>query len=113
MRAVVMMMLGLAMSASADAQPSEMPNYDVDRQCRRIASMGGSYSESLFGACFDSEQAAYDGLKARWAALPATIRGQCDRIARMGGAGSYSLLQVCVQQEEAAGHQNQQRQFRR
>ncbi len=114
MRAVVVMLAGLcAAPMVVQAQTIEMPNYDVERQCRRIASMGGNYSETLYGGCFDGEQNAYDSLKDRWPQIPEAMRRQCDRIARMGGAGSYSLLQGCIQSEESAGRQNQQRQFRR
>ncbi|MBW6399980.1 hypothetical protein KPL78_19120 [Roseomonas sp. HJA6] len=113
MRAVVVVLAGLCLPVAGQAQTAEMPNYDVERQCRRIAAIGGNYSEAMYGACFDSEQSSYDNVKLRWSALPESIRRQCDRIARVGGPGSYSMLEACVQSEESAGRQNQQRQFRR
>jgi hypothetical protein len=95
-------LLALVAFLWAGAAAAEMPRYQVEAHCKEIASFGGSYSASLFNACFDMEQVAYNGLKPRWDRLPHAMRGHCDDIASFGGPGSYALLESCVQMEEAA-----------
>ena len=89
-------------AASAGSAAAEMPRYDVDSYCERIARVGGDYSAVMFDGCFEMEQSAYDALKARWNKLSSEMRGYCDRVARVGGDGSYSMLQGCVEIEKAA-----------
>lgn len=98
---------------TAGASRAEMPTYDVERHCAEIASFGGSPSEFLRRSCFRLEQSAYDALKPRWDALPASMRRHCDSVARFNGSGSFSLLKSCVEMEGRAGQENQQFQFRR
>lgn len=113
MRAWSLAVAALALCTGAQAQIVQMPHFDVERYCRRIASTGGSHSEALYGGCFDMEQSAYDGLRDRWPNLSARLRTYCDRIARTGSSGSYMMLQGCVQMEESAAQQNERREFRR
>ena len=114
MKAPLVVLALLASAQLAEAQPMpEIPVYDVDGHCRAVANLGGTYSEDLFQACFDMEQGAYDGLKPRWTALPATMQRHCDRVARLGQVGSYDLLSACIQMEETAARSNERRQFRR
>lgn len=97
---------------SAQAQTrSDMPSYDVDQYCRAVARSTGAHSETIFGGCFDMEQQAYDALKPRWAALPASMRRHCDQVARSTGAGSYTILKGCVEMEESSASSNARRQF--
>ncbi len=105
----------LAAAACIVAAPvrAEMPNYNTEAYCARIAAVGGAPSQSMKGACFGQEQTAYDGLKEKWETLPATMKSYCDRIARVGGDGSFSMLSACVRQEQGAAKSNGQFQFKR
>ena len=109
-----MMVAALAVAAPvAMAQPA-MPDFDPAAFCRRsLASIGHGESQFLLNGCLMQEQAAYDGLKARWPSIPESAVRQCERSLRSIGISSYALLQGCIQQEEAARQQNQQFQFRR
>jgi hypothetical protein len=100
----------LATTISVSAQ--ELPRFDVNSQCRRIAGVSGGYSETIFSGCMDMEQAASNNIKGSWYALPSVVREQCMRIAAVGGGGSYSILQGCVQMEMEAAEKNRSRQFR-
>jgi len=92
---------------------AEMPYYDVDKYCKKIASMGGGSSQALLPSCYQQEQTAYNAVKPRWESLPAEMRTYCDQIAAFGGTGSYMLLESCIQQEEAAAGSNSGFQFTR
>ncbi len=109
---------GLVIFAAASfvsivAARAEMPVYNVEAYCARIAAVGGSPSQSMKGACLRQEQGAYDALKPRWDSLSSSMRSYCDRIARVGGEGSFSMLGACVRQEEGAAQSNGQFQFKR
>lgn len=80
----------------------QLPHYDVDAQCKRIASMGGNGSAVLHGSCMDMEQIAYDKLKAAWTTIPEGVQRQCNQLASMAGPGSYSLLESCIDMETQA-----------
>lgn len=81
---------------------AEVPRFDVEAHCEKIASFGGSYSAVLDEACFAQEQQAYDRLKPMWPQLPAEMAAHCEKIASFGGPGSYTLMEACVQQEMQA-----------
>lgn len=102
----------LLLSAGAGWAQS-VPEYPVERWCDQVARSVGSRSEVIYGSCIDQEQGAYDGLKGRWATIPAPARRWCDQVAKASGTGSYVILGSCIEQETAAGEQNQRRQFRR
>lgn len=87
---------------SAAAHAADMPRYDVEAQCKQVASMGGSTSSMMMNSCMDTEQSAYDNLKAKWTDIPDNIRKQCDQVASVGGTGSYMMLEQCVQMETKA-----------
>jgi hypothetical protein len=97
--------------AGGSAFAQDVPRFEVSSHCRKVASFAGSYSESLFGGCMDMEQSAYDGLKTRWARIPAATRAHCLQVASFAG-GSYALLQGCVDMEDSAARTNAGRQFR-
>lgn len=92
---------------------AELPDYDVEAECHRIAAFGGTFSESTMHECLEMEQSAYNALKPRWDALPSNTRAECDRIARFGGAGSFSTLQECVDMELDAARTNREFKFQR
>jgi hypothetical protein len=96
----------------AVAQEQEMPKYDPEAYCHKVASFGGSLSETMLGACMDQEQAAYDALKPQWPQVADHVRAYCDKVARFGGDGSYTMLGACIQQENEAGQSNQNRKFK-
>ncbi len=84
------------------AGAADPPRYDVELHCDQIAGFTGSYSSEMFNFCVESEQRAYDGLKAHWDALPDRVRGHCNEIAAFVPPGSYEMLAFCVDQERAA-----------
>lgn len=98
--------------ASREAQ-AQMPSYDVEKHCEKIASFGGSRSEMLYESCFDMEQSAYDATKPIWSSLPQAMKSHCNRVAAFGGSGSYSLLQSCIDMERSSASNNARREFRR
>lgn len=99
----------LLMAGQANGQDGP-PRYDVERNCQEtVGSVGGG--EWLLSGCFDQEQRAYDGLKARWAAISPAIRAYCqETIASVNGG--YWLLEGCIAQEERAAGENAGRSFR-
>lgn len=99
--------------ATAPAAWADMPMYDVEAHCKRVASFSGAPSQALLNACLRQEQTAYDNLKPSWDALPSGMRKHCDDVARFGGPGSFSLLDACVSQERAAAKENDQFKFKR
>jgi hypothetical protein len=88
--------------SSLAAQSEVPPHYDAEVYCKEVASFGGSYSAFMDNACLAQEQSAYDGLKTKWADLPADARTNCDEVARFGGNGSYFMLKACIEQEMQA-----------
>lgn len=86
------------------AQASDVPRFDVETHCRKVASFGGTYSASIDKTCFEGEQDAYDKLKPIWGSLPEATAAHCTKVAGFGGTGSYSILETCVRMElDAAG----------
>lgn len=84
---------------SIPAFGQNLPRYDADAYCKKVASVGGTYSATIENACIDQEQQAYDRLKSGWDGYPSQAESYCDRVATVGGAGSYSILGACIQQE--------------
>ncbi len=95
------------------AAKAEVPNYDVEAGCKRIASLGGGSSQVIEGGCLQQEQAYYDAIKPVWDNLDQAIKAQCDHIARVGGGGSYVILHGCIEQELQAAKQNKEFKFKR
>lgn len=96
--------VALCVGSAAPALAGDMPRFDVEKHCAKVASFGGTYSASMDKSCFDGEQAAYDKLKPIWGELPDATTAHCLRVARFGGPGSYTMLESCVRMElEAAG----------
>lgn len=85
----------LLLWAAPAAADDAVPRYDVDALC---AAAAGTLGNSAFAksACYEQEQNSYDGLKARWAAVPAEVRTTCQKIAAWTGSGSYIVLGGCV-----------------
>lgn len=105
--------LGAFLAALAgQAQASELPRFDVEAHCKKVASFGGSYSATLDESCFSMEQGAYDGLKPEWSGLPTNVRRHCEKVAAFGGDGSYSLLESCVRMEVESAGANSNRKFK-
>ncbi|MAK54385.1 MAG: hypothetical protein CML17_00795 [Pusillimonas sp.] len=89
---------GFPLASSA----SEMPRYDVEAQCKQIASMGGNTSAVMLNSCMDMEQKAYNNLKASWNEIPENTQRQCHEVASIGGNGSYTMLESCIEMETQA-----------
>lgn len=105
---VVVVLLCAASGAWAD-----MPNYDVEAHCHKVAAFGGAPSQSVMNGCLHMEQSAYDHLKPVWDSLPKAMRDHCDQVATFGGPGSFSVLQGCIDMERNAQKQNEQFKFKR
>jgi hypothetical protein len=103
--------VSIVLCGVAAAQSQSVPRYNVDAHCKEVASVGGNYSEMLFGACMDEEQGSYNSLKPAWSHLPGAMRAHCDEVATVGGSGSYMLLKACVDQEQAAARSNANKSF--
>ena len=67
--------------AALPAAASDMPFYDPGAYCRQVANAVGG-SEVIRGACFNNEQAAYDGLKVRWPGISRQTRLHCNQVSR-------------------------------
>lgn len=111
MRSALLAIL-LLLSCIGGGEASDLPRYNVEQHCSKIAKFGGSMSEALRESCFDMEQKAYDTLKASWGDLPSSMRRHCHGIATFGGDGSYSLLESCIEIERQAQENNKTRRFR-
>lgn len=94
------------------ALAQEVPRYDPEGWCKRVADIGSGSSEWLKSACLEQEQAAYDKLKPAWQEVPKKTRNWCDQVAKSGGRGSYVLLEQCVDTEFFAKKQNDNSKFR-
>ena len=87
---------------SSVALAADLPRYDVEKHCSRVASISGS-SAMIKNGCMDMEQEAYDKLKPLWASIPGKTQQHCGQVAKVSG-GSYSILEGCIdmETEEAA-----------
>lgn len=99
MKSIALFFVCLALWSGASFA-GELPRFDVEAHCQELASFGGS-SNVMFNTCIEMEQQAYNGLKDRWAGLPAGIRNECTDLASFGG-GDYSMLATCVKMETQA-----------
>lgn len=97
--------------ASAAALADEMPHYDVEANCKRMAEQtdGGQF---MLNACLRQEQTSYDKVKAEWQDLPIEMRNRCDRMAQQTESG-YFMLNACIDQERRAAAQNESFTFQR
>ncbi|MDO5606738.1 MAG: hypothetical protein Q4G25_16415 [Paracoccus sp. (in: a-proteobacteria)] len=84
---------------------SEMPRFDVEGYCEKIAGFGGTYSAEMYNFCVESEQASYNDLKSRWDNFPAAAQEHCRKIASFGSPGSYEMLKFCIEEETRAATQ--------
>lgn len=110
MRAIVGALALAAVSMPASAQ--EMPRFDVEAYCKKIANFSGSYSAVTDESCFDMEQSSYDNLKRSWSELPSKMREYCTKIAKFGGGGSYMTLESCIEMESDSAGKNSGRLFK-
>jgi hypothetical protein len=94
------------------ASANDLPRYDPDGWCKRVAEIGGGKSEMIRRGCFEQEQSAYDKLKPLWAGIPAKTRRWCDQVARAGGRGSYAALEQCLDMEHFSKTKNDNSKFR-
>lgn len=101
-------MAGAASSATAQ----EIPRYDPEGWCKRVAEMGGGSSEWMKDACLEQEQAAYDKLKPQWKDVPKKARNWCDQVAKSDGRGSYAMLEQCLDMEFFSKQKNENTKFK-
>ena len=87
-----------------------IPRFDVDRWCNRVASSSGSYSDMLKQGCMQQEQDSYDALKSAWMSLPQHTRSWCTQVGESPG-GSYMIMNGCVQQEQSSAERNAKNSF--
>lgn len=98
MKPMRLAVLGLTLWAGG-VMANGIPRFDVEGQCKLVASVGGEFSNLTYNGCIQMEQSAYNRLKGNWASIPAGIRRQCAEVATVGGPGSYSTLGGCVDME--------------
>src|SRR3974377_149753 len=93
-RIVILVAAAVLVTAAygAPAQTLELPHFDVPRHCKTVASVGGDYSETVYGGCMKMEQAGYDGLKAGWGGASATLERLCPEGAQAGDEGGKPSL---------------------
>lgn len=92
----------------------DLPDYAVQAHCEGVARLGGTLAQTMYAACIEQEQAAYDALRPIWASLAEAVRTQCDEITRFGGAsGSFVMLRNCVEVHRHMPPQPPTPQFRR
>jgi hypothetical protein len=84
------------------ALSQEIPRYDVNSYCKKVANSVGEYSATIEQGCFDSEQNSYNETKIIWGGLPKSMKAYCDKIARYDGSGSYDILKGCIEMESSA-----------
>ena len=98
-RIVILVAAAVLVTAAygAPAQTLELPHFDVPRHCKTVASVGGDYSETVYGGCRKMEQAGYDGLKAGWADAAEPVKRLCLEVAQSGDEGSYAVLFDCIE----------------
>ncbi|MGQ3671768.1 hypothetical protein ACT6QG_05165 [Xanthobacter sp. TB0136] len=105
--------IGCALAgATAPSSAQEVPRYDPEGWCKRVAESGGGSSEWLKDACLEQEQAAYDKLKPQWGTVPKKTRSWCNQVATSGGRGSYVLLEQCIDMEFASKQKNDNSKFK-
>lgn len=98
-------------SEARQADEQLPPRFDVERHCRSVANVTGTYSAMIDRSCFEMEQTAYNALKSIWTSLAAPTRRYCTQVATVTGPGSYSILGSCINMEEAASRDNDVRKF--
>lgn len=101
----------LALLAPAGALAGDLPRFDVEAHCDRVARFGGGFSAVTMRGCLDIEQSSYDALKRDWPDLPEEMRRYCIEVARFGG-GDYMTLRGCIDLERAAARENAGSSFR-
>ncbi|MGE6917615.1 hypothetical protein [Achromobacter kerstersii] len=84
----------------SSAYAVEMPRYDPEAYCKRVANTSGG-SAMIYSGCIDMEQTSYNKLKPIWATLAEKTQKYCDRIAKTSG-GSYMILDGCMDMETQA-----------
>jgi hypothetical protein len=90
--------LGSILSARSD----EIPNLDVRRLCRGIASqatdpLAGGEPTVTFDRCMSAEQADREELKKVWSTFSADDKKHCVAETKMGGESSYTELITCLE----------------
>lgn len=89
--------LSVASLISNAASAQEIPEFNVERQCKQQASLVGN-SNFMLKACYDQEQTSYDAVKSEWVGLDPKIKRTC--IAQTKSfLPSYFMLNACIQQE--------------
>jgi hypothetical protein len=84
------------------ARSDEIPNLDVRRLCRGIASqatdpLAGGEPTVTFDRCMSAEQADREELKKVWSTFSADDKKHCVAETKMGGESSYTELITCLE----------------
>lgn len=106
-----MLVIACVMLLPSAAVAAELPRYDAEGHCKKVASIGGSSSAMLENSCMDMEQTAYNKLKSSWESIPERARSHCSSVAAFGGGGSYSLLESCIDMETKEASQSRKFQY--
>ena len=99
MRTLRLCGLALGLSVLAPAARAEMPQFDLEDVCRRVATIGRDHSPAMHRTCLLNEMGARERLRPRWEALAARPRQNCEALANVGGPGSFMILESCLRDE--------------
>jgi hypothetical protein len=101
--------VAFAATTVSPAMAQQIPKFDMQAHCKKISTLGDSYSATLDKTCFDMEQSAYGKLKSTWPIISSRLRNHCAEAASFGGSGSYTMLETCIEMETSAEIKNKKR----
>lgn len=99
-------------TVASPAIAQEIPQFDMHAHCKRISTLGESYSATLDKTCINMEQSAYVKLKSTWPTTSSRLRKHCREAASFGGPGSYTMLATCIEMETNEETENKKRAFK-
>ncbi len=93
--------------SSAAAALSDLPQYDVDQYCRKLAVATSMLNGHTVATCANRERAAYDGLRGEWDRHSKGAKDYCVTLVNKINP-SYVLLTTCLKQtQRSAGRVGQ------
>lgn len=108
----IIWLVAVAATITSPAMAQEIPKFDINAHCKKIASLGDSYSATLDKACLDMEQSDFDKLKSTWPTASSRLRASCTVDAEFGGLGSYTMLGTCIEMGASADTASKKRTLR-
>lgn len=87
--------------AATTAIAADLPDYDVDGYCKGLYEENGVLDQRMYNYCIQTEQEAYDSLKANWEILDANAVASCTDLYDNPN-DPYRMLKYCIEQQTAA-----------